>query len=87
MSLANQPIFRCNQDVRARTTGCKRGFTQNYTDTLQGTASETDKEENDHRDVPGAWRQGKVLTDLSVAEQGNNVTLAAKRETFLETLL
>ena len=27
MSLANRPIFLCNQDVRARTMGCKRGCT------------------------------------------------------------
>ena len=25
--LANPPIFLCNQDVRTRTTGCKRGLT------------------------------------------------------------
>ena len=26
VSLANQAIFLCNQDVRACTMGCKRGF-------------------------------------------------------------
>ena len=26
MCLANPPIFLCSQDVRARTMGCKRGF-------------------------------------------------------------
>ena len=26
VSLANQAIFLCNQDIRAHTTGCKRGF-------------------------------------------------------------
>ena len=30
MSLANQPIFLCNQDVRAQTMGCKSGLRLHY---------------------------------------------------------
>ena len=30
VSLANQPIFLYNKDVRARTMGCKRGFSYRF---------------------------------------------------------
>ena len=38
------------------------------------------KEEINHKDIPGAWTQGEVMTDLGYAEQGNNVIVAAKRQ-------
>ena len=43
----------------------------------QGQAGE---ENNNHRHIPGAWRQGQVLPDLEKSERGNNATVPAKRQ-------
>ena len=43
----------------------------------QGRADEDD---SNHRQVPGAWRQGQVLPDLGEPQQGNHATIAAKRQ-------
>ena len=37
-------------------------------------------EDNNHRHVPGGWRQGQVLSDLGVPKWGNHATVAAKRQ-------
>ena len=42
----------------------------------QGLADEKD---NNHGQVPGAWRQGQVLPDLGQLQRCNQATIAAKR--------
>ena len=46
-----------------------------------------DEEDNNHRQVPGAWRQGQVLSDLGVPPLGNHATVAAKRQRVFDALL
>ena len=54
-----------------------------YCANYQGLPDEGD---NDYRRMQGAWRQEQVLPDLGGPEQGNNVTVPAKRQTLLKTL-
>ena len=36
-------------------------------------------EDNNHRQVPGAWRQGQILPDIGEPHRGNHDTITAKR--------
>ena len=47
----------------------------------------TDEQHNDHREIPGAWRRGAVSADLGDKDRDNYATVAAKRQSFFETLL